>query len=53
MEGSPDRNARAISPVVRRVSVRSVSATLAGNGSAGWQQVKMSCSRSSGISSGS
>jgi hypothetical protein len=42
------RKARAISPVVRPPSVRSVSATCASTDSAGWQQVKMSSSRSSG-----
>ena len=45
------RKARAISAVLSPASVRSVSATRAGNGSAGWQQVKISRSRSSGISS--
>jgi hypothetical protein len=45
-------NARAISAVVRPVSVRNVSATRASNASAGWQQVKTSRSRSSAISSG-
>lgn len=42
-------NARAISSVVRPPSVRSVSGTCASSASAGWQQVKMSSSRSSGI----
>ena len=45
------RRARAISAVLRPASVRRVSATRAGNGSAGWQHVKISRSRSSGISS--
>ncbi len=45
--GSLTRNARAISPVVRPPSVRSVSATRAGIASAGWQHVKISRSRSS------
>ena len=47
--GSATRNARAISPVVRPPSARSVSATRAGISSAGWQQVKISRSRSSTI----
>ena len=46
--GSATRNARAISAVVRPPSVRSVSATCASTASAGWQQVKISSSRSSG-----
>ena len=46
--GSGTRNARAISAVVRPPSVRSVSATCASVASAGWQQVKISSSRSSG-----
>ena len=49
--GSAVRRARAISAVLRPASVRRVSATRAGNGSAGWQHVKISRSRSSGISS--
>ena len=47
--GSATRNARAISAVVRPPSSRSVSATLASAGSAGWQQVNSSRSRSSGM----
>ena len=43
------RNARAISGVVRPPSIRSVSATCASVASAGWQHVKISASRSSGI----
>src|ERR1700677_1610164 len=43
------RNARAISGVLRPATARSVSATCASVASAGWQQVKMSSSRSSGI----
>src|SRR3569833_872677 len=46
---SATRNARAISPVVRPPSMRRVSATRAGRSSAGWQQVKISRSRSSSI----
>src|SRR5690242_4047462 len=42
------RNARAISSVERPPSVRSVSPTCASSASAGWQQVKISSSRSSG-----
>jgi hypothetical protein len=49
MVGSATKNARAISPVVRPPSARSVSATRAGISSAGWQQVKISRSRSSTI----
>ena len=49
MVGSATRKARAISPVVRPPSARSVSATRAGISSAGWQQVKISRSRSSTI----
>src|SRR5256885_3720279 len=45
---SGTRNARAISPVVRPATERSVSATCASRASAGWQHVKMSSSRSSG-----
>ena len=48
MVASLDRNARAISAVVRPASVRSVSATRASSDSAGWQQVNISRSRSSG-----
>ena len=44
---SGTRNARAISGVVSPPSVRRVSATRASSGSAGWQHVKMSRSRSS------
>ena len=40
-------NARAICPVVSPASVRSVRATRASSASAGWQQVKISRSRSS------
>src|SRR5207237_396034 len=43
------RKARALSPVVRPPSSRSVSATCASTPSAGWQHVKISASRSSGI----
>ena len=46
---SGTRNARAISSFVRPPRVRSVSATWASSASAGWQQVKRSSSRSSGI----
>ena len=42
------RNARAIWAVVRPHTTRSVSAICACRGSAGWQQVKISRSRSSG-----
>jgi hypothetical protein len=45
------RNARAISSVVSPHTSRSVSAAQASGASAGWQQVKMSLSRSSGGSS--
>ena len=48
MVASLDKNARAISAVVRPASVRSVSATRASSDSAGWQQVNISRSRSSG-----
>jgi len=41
------RKARAISSVERPPSVRSVSPTCASSASAGWQQVKISSSRSS------
>ena len=47
--GSATRNARAISPVVMPPSTRSVSATRADGSKAGWQQVKISRSRSSTI----
>ena len=48
---SPEiRNARAMSSVASPATARSVSATCASGASAGWQQVKMSSSRSSGIS---
>src|SRR5260221_1941660 len=47
--GSATRNAWAISAVVRPPSVRSVRATCADGSSAGWQQVKISRSRSSAI----
>ena len=53
MVGSDTRNACAISTVVRPHTSRSVSATWASLASAGWQQVKMSLSRSSGITSSS
>src|ERR671922_48630 len=49
MVGSAIRKARAISPVVIPPSARSVSATRAGISNAGWQQVKISRSRSSTI----
>src|SRR6266508_1289882 len=49
MVGSGTRKARAISGVRSPPSVRRVSATLASDESAGWQQVKMSRSRSSTI----
>src|SRR3989454_9214461 len=49
MVGSEERKARAISRVVRPPSVRSVSATRDSMGRAGWQQVNMRRSRSSGI----
>ena len=49
MAGSATRNARAISAVLSPPSVRRVSATRAAGSSAGWQQVKISRSRSSGI----
>ena len=45
--GGAVRKARAISSVVRPQTSRSVSATCASGGSAGWQQVKISRSRSS------
>ena len=48
MVGSLDRNARAISAVVSPASVRRVSATRASSERAGWQQVNISRSRSSG-----
>ena len=47
MVSSETRNARAISAVSRPPRARSVSATCPSNGSAGWQQVKISSSRSS------
>ena len=47
--GSGTRKARAISGVVRPPSVRRVSATADSGASAGWQQVKISRSWSSGI----
>ncbi len=47
--GSGTRNARAISGVVSPPSVRRVRATDASGASAGWQQVKISRSWSSGI----
>ena len=47
--GSEIRNARATSPVVSPPSARSVSPTRASGASAGWQVVKISRSRSSGI----
>ena len=46
---SATRNARAISPVVSPPTRRRVSATCASGESAGWQHVKISESRSSGI----
>ena len=48
---SGTRNALAISTVLRPARLRSVKATRASNGSAGWQQVKINRSRSSSISS--
>jgi hypothetical protein len=48
MVGSLARNAREISAVVSPASVRRVSATRASSASAGWQQVNISRSRSSG-----
>ena len=47
--GSATRNARAISVVVSPPTSRRVSATCASAARAGWQQVKTSASRSSGI----
>ena len=47
MVSSVTRNARAISAVSRPPRARSVSATCPSSGSAGWQQVKISSSRSS------
>jgi len=47
MVSSVTMNARAISAVVSPASVRSVRATRASSASAGWQQVKISRSRSS------
>ena len=47
--GSATRKACAISVVVRPATSRSVSATRDSAASAGWQQVKTSASRSSGI----
>ena len=47
MVSSETRNARAISAVSRPPRARSVSATCPSIGSAGWQQVKISSSRSS------
>ena len=51
MVASGTRKAWAISGVVMPASVRRVSATCASNDSAGWQQVNMRRSRSSGTSS--
>ena len=51
MVGSGTRKARAISFVVMPASVRRVSATCASNDRAGWQQVNIKRSRSSGTSS--
>src|SRR6266542_4345344 len=51
MVDSDCRNARAISAVVSPATDRSVSASCASRASAGWQQVKMSSSRSSGTDS--
>ena len=51
--GSLTRNACAISGVLTPQTSRSVSATCASRASAGWQQVKTSRSRSSGIVSAS
>jgi hypothetical protein len=47
--GGEVRKARAISSVVRPHTSRSVNATRASGGSAGWQQVKISRSRSSSM----
>ena len=49
MVGSGTRKARAISSAPSPPSVRSVSATWASSASAGWQHVKTSSSRSSGM----
>ncbi len=49
MVSSLTMNARAISAVVSPASVRSVRATRASSASAGWQQVKISRSRSSAM----
>ena len=49
MAGSETRKALATSPVVSPHTSRRVSATRASAASAGWQQVKISRSRSSGI----
>src|SRR5512132_1932691 len=51
--GSVTRKARAISGVARPPRVRSVSATRASGARAGWQQVKISRRRSSGITGAS
>ena len=51
--GGAVRKARAISSVVRPQTSRSVSAICASGGSAGWQQVKISRSRSSSTPSSS
>ena len=53
MVGGGTRKARAISSVDRPHSVRSDSATCASTASAGWQQVKISRSRSSGMAASS
>ena len=53
MVGSETRNACAISTVVSPHTSRRVSATWASLASAGWQQVKISRSLSSGITSSS
>jgi hypothetical protein len=53
MVGSVDRNARAISGVVKPASSFSVSATRASVGSTGWHAVKISRSKSSPTSSSS
>ena len=53
MVGSDTRNARAISAVESPPTRRSVSATRLSAGRPGWQHVKISRSRSSGIASGS
>ncbi len=53
MVGSATRKARAMSGVATPHTSRSVSATCASGASAGWQQVKMSRRRSSGMAGSS